>query len=1095
MCFHNALLTSSSTDSPPVVKSPHFDSSTPQITRTSSFVAPISPQSDFLTPQGVRTSPCILPTSPQVFDFPTPQSTQPSPYVPRASPQSGIPPTSPQFDSPPQDTPTSSWIPPTPSQFNLLTPQSVPTSCCTPSPSPHFEHPTRQSARTSSYVLPPASPQEDALSCHTSKRRRLNDWTLSIPSSHYIPQIRTEASTPCEEPEVVAVEEAFANIQDVCQVHHSEDWLSNFASILAEDGLTAGFEENSTAQPSEEQVCFGMVYNVPMILDADLDTRKLYGMLPVVIDNQGRVWLRPDALVTETPGSRTSISYERKKLTRIGSLAAQHVSLLKCVKEEPQLVLQPLCRVSLRRTIQALQKKDQQIDIQANLSINLYGPLRLFDKVGKYFEACEICLQDPDDCDRNVRYRNPHRLSGFDENATFTLEEQIQAMEMRKEVLDRARDYLSDVGKKEYLPETETPSLLQTQLYSYQKQALSFMLHREKGWDLEGPWPDIWKQVKHDDGSILYLNTITEEISAEMGPQFRGGILADHMGLGKTLSMIALVASDFSTLPITADNAGHLDGDHQNQLRSTLIVVPLPLLEVWDKQLKLHVGSSLKWLRYHGSSRVLSKAHLETHHIVLTTYHTIASEFKRLESSYGSLFTVFWNRIILDEAHIIRERTRLTAQAIFGLRARSRWAVSGTPIQNRLTDVSAIFTFLRVHPYDNPQKFNEDISQLWRDSSVSAAVDRLKNILNCISLRRSSTTISLPKRIDEVRWLHFSKEERAEYDKIEGNAMFHAKNVSTQKRSAADCFYELRRINALRQICNLGVLAPSITHIKENLHTSGDNEKWSDEKAQEALLGLLAACPLVCLNCKKDIPDDSDTSDQDQENFLVSVCLQVVHKACLEKSSAVWCGCKQACVDGEASLRRDYKNKGEQPAKRTFSSQGLILPTKIRAVVEDLESFRTTKSVVFSQWLSTLDQIDQALTARSIPFLRYDSNTSPANRTEALRRFQDEPDILVILFTISCGAVGLDLTAANRAYIVEPHWNPTVEEQALARIHRIGQKRDCTTIRYVMDNTYEDQILKIQSKKRDLINLLLAHTKSNGQGHKARLQELQSLLG
>jgi SWI/SNF-related matrix-associated actin-dependent regulator of chromatin subfamily A3 len=73
-----------------------------------------------------------------------------------------------------------------------------------------------------------------------------------------------------------------------------------------------------------------------------------------------------------------------------------------------------------------------------------------------------------------------------------------------------------------------------------------------------------------------------------------------------------------------------------------------------------------------------------------------------------------------------------------------------------------------------------------------------------------------------------------------------------------------------------------------------------------------------------------------------------------------------------------------------------------------------------------------------------------------LNNFRQNPDISVILMTISCAAVGLNITAATRAYIMEPQWNPTVEEQALARVHRMGQTKEVTTIRYVMADTFEE---------------------------------------
>jgi hypothetical protein len=89
----------------------------------------------------------------------------------------------------------------------------------------------------------------------------------------------------------------------------------------------------------------------------------------------------------------------------------------------------------------------------------------MFDDIGDYLEACEIFLQDPKRCDLNVRYRNPHRLSGLSDNAPFTLEHQIEEFTISQEALERSLDYLAEVDTKRNLAETPTPQLLQTDLY------------------------------------------------------------------------------------------------------------------------------------------------------------------------------------------------------------------------------------------------------------------------------------------------------------------------------------------------------------------------------------------------------------------------------------------------------------------------------------------------------------------------------------------------------------------------------------------------------------------------------------------------------
>jgi len=130
-------------------------------------------------------------------------------------------------------------------------------------------------------------------------------------------------------------------------------------------------------------------------------------------------------------------------------------------------------------------------------------------------------------------------------------------------------------------------------------------------------------------------------------------------------------------------------------------------------------------------------------------------------------------------------------------------------------------------------------------------------------------------------------------------------------------------------------------------------------------------------------------------------------------------------------------------------------------------------SVVFSFWTSTLDLIQQLLDENEIIYTRIDGKTSLAKRTECMRLFQTDGNVRIILVSITCGGAGwvqlcpsyfshllkhyrLDLTAGSRAYLFEPHWNPMIEEQALCRVHRVGQQRKVTTVRYLIRGSFEE---------------------------------------
>ena len=111
---------------------------------------------------------------------------------------------------------------------------------------------------------------------------------------------------------------------------------------------------------------------------------------------------------------------------------------------------------------------------------------------------------------------------------------------------------------------------------------------------------------------------------------------------------------------------------------------------------------------------------------------------------------------------------------------------------------------------------------------------------------------------------------------------------------------------------------------------------------------------------------------------------------------------------------------------------------------------------MFSSWTKTFDLLQPELIKRSIRCVRLDGSVNKPAREKVLRVFRDNAGIAVLLATITCGGVGLNLTAASRAYIVEPQWNPMSELQALDRIHRLGQKREVHTTRYLIKGTWEE---------------------------------------
>ncbi|PVH83787.1 hypothetical protein DL98DRAFT_412175, partial [Cadophora sp. DSE1049] len=637
-----------------------------------------------------------------------------------------------------------------------------------------------------------------------------------------------------------------------------------------------------------------------------------------------------------------------------------------------------------------------------SLSVVIYGPMTIYDDIGKFLQDVGMYLQDPQNCDRKVRYRNPHRLSGLDEDAPMTSElRRVQSQEKRaEELLQTPIDVFSDFESHTLISETIGPSCLATVLYSHQKQALTFMRKRENGWALSEADQDIWRECI-DDKRRRYVNNITGDIQDVIPVQFRGGLLTDPMGLGKTLTTIALIASDRNPTGKIAIGKDNSFEQELSKKKTTLLVAPSTLLDMWNAQLKRHLKpGSLKWVTHHGQRRLLTTAQICQYDIVLTSYQTITSEWRKRESVSSPILLHKWHRIALDEGHQIRNSNTIAAKALCSLESGSRWIVTGTPIQNRLSDLMSLLQFLRLYPYNETAVFEAHVVEPWKRGNEEQAIQRLKKIFMAIALRRSKSVVELPARVDLVRRLDFTEAELEQYCEAEISIARTLDDAIRTGSYGSNVYANaLQRINQLRMICNLGTL---VNFSKQDKNKYLTQDHWNDCTAQTYLDGLITVGAAKCAECGVDLESSSQQAGEESPQksaegrlfeCLLLFCSQCYQKRDKKRSSQCYsCGKPTPCPSAIVSTSC---SSSELPDGTWASNQEIEFPTKVKTLLEDI---------------------------RSLP-----GNTKR-----------------------------IDLTSASRAYLMEPHWNPHVEEQAFARIHRMGQLLEVTTIRYVMNNSFED---------------------------------------
>lgn len=246
----------------------------------------------------------------------------------------------------------------------------------------------------------------------------------------------------------------------------------------------------------------------------------------------------------------------------------------------------------------------------------------------------------------------------------------------------------------------------------------------------------------------------------------KGGILADDMGLGKTVQAIALIltnpkpSGDYVEESEEDDEDEEKDNDKDGEKqkekkkrklppgldKGTLVVAPLALIKQWESEIlaKVEESRGLRVCVYHGAGRSKFADDLKNYDVVITTYGTLSSEHGgSSKSTKGGLFSVYWYRIILDEAHTIKNRNAKATQAAYALNAEYRWCLTGTPLQNNLDELQSLIKFLRIKPYNDLAAWRDQITRPLNNGRGGLAIKRLQVYLKAFMKRRTKDVLKL----------------------------------------------------------------------------------------------------------------------------------------------------------------------------------------------------------------------------------------------------------------------------------------------------------------------------------------------------------------
>jgi len=422
-----------------------------------------------------------------------------------------------------------------------------------------------------------------------------------------------------------------------------------------------------------------------------------------------------------------------------------------------------------------------------------------------------------------------------------------------------------------------------------------------------------------------------------------GGCLADDMGLGKTIQTLAMLQYD-------KESAQAIDGNDSNlqMVKTSLLVVPTSLLFNWQREIT-QFAPTLSVYQFVGATRTKQLDWLASHDIVITTYGVLRNDIELLKD-------IPFNYVVLDESQAIKNPTSKVYRSAMLLKAKHFLSLSGTPIENSLSDLWAQLNFINRGMLGSYKKFRDEFITPIEKEGDEESQERLKDLVKPFILRRSKQDVApeLPKLSEQVVYCNLTDEQNKIYEREKSeirNQIIGSIESSGYGQSSISIFRGLTR---LRQIAN----HPSM--IEE--YASADSGKFEE----------------VC---------------------------------------------------------------------RT-----------IETLVEE-----NHKVLIFSSFVKHLRIIEKYVTAQAFGYEMLIGSTR--NRQQVVDRFQNDPNTQLFLISIKAGGVGLNLTAADYILVLDPWWNPAVENQAIARAHRLGQDKHVFVYRFISADTVEEKIRKLQESK------------------------------
>ena len=546
-------------------------------------------------------------------------------------------------------------------------------------------------------------------------------------------------------------------------------------------------------------------------------------------------------------------------------------------------------------------------------------------------------------------------------------------------------------------------------------------------------------------------------------------ILADDMGVGKTFQLMALM---FQNQPSGAE-------------KTTLLVVPAGAIAMWKANLERF--TDISYVEYN----TYNKDHLDVKDlagcdIVLTTYNLVAKQYNNyaervldikaaiqgetwrrvradrdimvkqqldIQRPWAPLYGMAFHRVILDEAHRIRNVRSGQFKAMLNLKTRRRIACSGTIFNNDYTDVGAILTFLRYQPWCNPSSFARYFLKVKRKKAGSrgggARRAQLKHLrgavfkytLDGISVRRNKRDKFEEQQIVGIEKLDYQKSEHVLDDNMGTFIIDHRPCTEQDAQKKTTELWSRQRSS----------------------QEDEDEDRDEEEPMDKDILGAILFARLACIS---NLCPHAGYSNRGLESEM-QLDIELDRYDFYGDEGNI-----QRVKD--ASAFENARNRVRKAARTEWAKS-----TKLREALSHIKGHleqnvdlmapaKPHKIAVYCEYLSALDILEVGIQQEipDQPILRIDGQSSSKSRNEAIKLFMQDPGHCIVLVTFNAGSEAIDLSSADYVLLLHPIWNPAQIQQCIGRAYRHGQKRQVKARVLVARSSIETYVYRIQDQKR-----------------------------